>query len=129
TARAKLIASDFRLVAHHRLHFSSLFASRSSALVRPGKGQRTRPERRAASNRFRWIPGNNLQVEERTNRAGIDSIEHLLEQIKTLFLILNQRIFLSVTDQPDALLQVVQREQVVFPLRVDDVEHDDALVG
>ena len=49
--------------------------------------------------------------------------------IEALFLIFNQRILLAVTDQPDALLQVIERQQVVFPLRIDDVEHDDALVG
>ena len=49
--------------------------------------------------------------------------------IETLLLVFDQRIFLAVTDQADALLQVIQRQQVVLPLRVDDVEHDDALVG
>jgi hypothetical protein len=53
--------------------------------------------------------GNNLQVEQRSNRRCIDAIEHLLKQIKTLFLVFNERILLPVAHQSDALLQVVER--------------------
>ena len=47
--------------------------------------------------------------------------------VEGFLLVLDQRIFLAVAAQADAFLQVVHRQQVVFPLVVDDVEHDHAL--
>src|SRR2546423_13560908 len=46
-----------------------------------------------------------------------------------LSFVLDERVFLAVADETYPLLQVVDGEQVILPLRVDDVEHDDALVS
>ena len=40
------------------------------------------------------------------------------------FLVFDQRIFLGIAAQADPLFQMVDVQQVVFPLRVDDLEHD-----
>jgi len=57
----------------------------------------------------------------------LDAIHHVLEHLERFFLVLDQRIFLPIAAQTDAFLEVVHRQQVIFPLVVDDVEHDDAL--
>ena len=56
------------------------------------------------------------------------ALHHFFEHIEGLALVLNQRIMLCVAAQADALFQVIHREQVVFPLRVDHAQHDHALV-
>ena len=65
--------------------------------------------------------------EEEPHGFGIDAIHHLFEECERFLLELDQRIFLSVAAQADAFLQVVEREEVVFPLGVHDVEQDVAL--
>src|SRR5258707_8947179 len=109
---------------------------RSSGIVLAAiRGRRGRTLIRTRKRQCRWASGwtaplqlfrrlfrDNLQVKERTNRMSVDSIQHLLEQVKTLFLILYQWVLLAITHQTDALFQVVDRQQVIFPLSVDDVE-------
>src|SRR5439155_23095025 len=111
------------------LDLAGFFAGCGRALVWPGEIQWRWPARRTPTNILGRLTGNYLKVEERSNRAGVDAIEHLLKQVEALLLIFNQRIFLTVADQADALLEVIEREEVVFPLRVDNVEHDDAFIS
>ncbi len=59
-------------------------------------------------------------------RLVFNAVHHVLEHGERFFLVLDQRIFLAVAAKPDAFLQVVHRQQVVFPLVVDHVQHDDA---
>ena len=58
----------------------------------------------------------------------IYAVEHVLEHGKALLFVFDERIFLSVTDKADALLYLVDRGEVVLPLRVDNVEHDVSLI-
>src|SRR5260370_31165406 len=68
-----------------------------------------------------------LNVEEIADRFVIDARHHVFEQRESLFLELDDGIFLRVAAQPDALFQVIQREQMVFPLRIHHVENNAAL--
>src|SRR3989449_5779879 len=64
-----------------------------------------------------------LHLEEPLDHGGLDAFEHLLEEVERLFLVLRQRVALAVAPQPDAFLEVVDRQQVVLPLRVQDDQH------
>src|SRR5579884_3086787 len=68
-----------------------------------------------------------LHQEQEPDRLCIDPVHHVLEQREGFLLELHQRIALPVATEPDAFLEVVEREQVIFPLAVDDVEDDVAL--
>src|SRR5262245_57437301 len=130
TAWTRLVASDLRLIANDGLDLAVFFARGRRALIWSSETQRCRTARRASLlQRLRRLFRDDLQVEERSNRRRIDAVKHLLEQVETLLLVFDQRIFLTVTDESDALFEVIERQQVVLPLRVDDVEHDDALVS
>ena len=56
-----------------------------------------------------------------------DVVHQVDEHIERLLLVLDQRVLLAVASETDSFLEVIHREQVVFPLAVDDVEHDHAL--
>ena len=68
-----------------------------------------------------------LQEEQIAYRLVFNAVHHVLIQDEGFLLVLDQRVFLSVAAETDALFEVIHREQVVFPLVVDDVEHDVAL--
>jgi len=75
-----------------------------------------------------WAPAASyLQEEEIPDGLIFDAIHHVLEQREGFLLILDQRIFLAVAAQPDTFLEVIHRQQVIFPLVVDDIEHHHAL--
>src|SRR5262249_27183464 len=65
----------------------------------------------------------NLKVEQVSNRLGIDTIEHRVEEVVGLTFVLDQRILLRIATQPDSFFEVIEREQVVLPLCVDDIQH------
>ena len=58
----------------------------------------------------------------------LEARHHGFEHVERFALVLDQRIVLPVAAQPDALFQVVHVPQVVFPLRIEDAQHDHALV-
>src|SRR6516162_4514896 len=62
-----------------------------------------------------------LHVEEVAHRFVIDARHHVFEQDEGFLLEFDKWILLAVATKPDALLQMVERKQVVFPLRVDDI--------
>src|SRR5437016_11243028 len=68
-----------------------------------------------------------LNVKEIADRFVIDARHHVFKQCESLFLKLDDGIFLRVAPQADAFLQMVQREQVVFPLRINHIENNAAL--
>src|SRR5215469_8360297 len=68
-----------------------------------------------------------LHVEEVAHRFVVDARHHVFEQDKGFLLEFDKWILLAVATKPDPLLQMVERKQVVFPLRVDDIENDAAL--
>src|SRR2546423_173135 len=128
-AGARLVAPDFGLVARDGLGARGLFARGGCALIGAGKGQRSRAAAPSLLQLFGRLLGDDLQVEERGDGERVYAVEHRLEEIEALLLVFDERVFLPIADETYALLQVIEREQVVFPLRVNDVEHDDALVG
>ena len=65
-----------------------------------------------------------LHQEQEPHRLGVDPVHHLVEQRERFLLELDQRVLLPVAAQPDSFLQVVEREQVVLPLGIDDIEQD-----
>src|SRR6266404_1299456 len=68
----------------------------------------------------------NLDVVEITHSFVVNARHHVFEKDERFLLKFNERIFLPVAAQANALFQVVERQQVVFPLRVDHVEDDAA---
>ena len=50
------------------------------------------------------------------------------EHLEGFLLVGDERILLRVAAEADAFLEVIHREEVVFPEAVEDGEHDDALV-
>src|SRR5579872_5518383 len=79
---------------------------------------------RAAS--LPWLLGD-LQEEQQADRLVLNAVHHVLEQREGLFFVFDQRVFLAVAPETNAFFEMVHREQVVFPLVVDDLEHDPAL--
>ncbi len=57
----------------------------------------------------------------------LDPLLHRLEELVALLLVLVERVALAVAAQADALLEVVEGEQVVLPGVVDDAQQDVAL--
>src|SRR5271165_1823918 len=153
--RARIVAADF-VAADHLLHWALVaaaghtcllqfapFASlesllhvvhRSCRTVAPGTGTECRhriaiaapgSERRLGRRVWRFDHLHQVQV---ADCFLLEALHHGLEHVERFALVLHQRVMLTVAAQPDALAQVVHAEQVVFPLLVNDAEHDDALV-
>src|SRR6185503_5836167 len=97
STRTWFVAPDFRLISDDCFDFAVFFASGSRALIRSSKSQRVRTRRHASSllQSLRVLFRNNLQIEQRSNGAGVDAVQHLLEQVETLFLVFDQRILLT----------------------------------
>src|SRR6266403_2381815 len=85
--------------------------------VRP-RGDRRQLHRRVA---------HHLHLEEPLDDDGLHALHHVLEEVEGFLLVLGERVALAVPAQPDAFLEVVDRQQVILPLRVDDDEHLVAL--
>ena len=64
---------------------------------------------------------------QKPHRFLVNPIHQIVKECERLFLEFNQRILLSVASQPDSFFQVVQAEQVILPLRIDDIEQDAPL--
>src|ERR1700751_6197438 len=75
-----------------------------------------------------WGPLEDLHQVEILNGLFLEPFHHLLEHVEGLALVLDERIVLAVAAKADALLQVIHVEEVVFPKRVEDAQHDHALV-
>ena len=58
----------------------------------------------------------------------VDPVHERLEHLEGLLLVLDERVALAVAAQADPLLEVIERVEVVLPLRVHDLQHDHALV-
>ena len=61
---------------------------------------------------------------QEAHRFGVDAVHHVFEKRERFALEFHERIFLSVAAQPDAFFQMIEREQMVFPLRIHDIEQD-----
>src|SRR5882724_1110710 len=71
--------------------------------------------------------GHRLVAEEALDDVVLHPLAHRLEELIALLLVLLERIALAVAAQADALLQVVEGQQVVLPGDVHGVEHDRPL--
>ena len=65
-----------------------------------------------------------LHMKEPIKRVGLDSFHHAGKKVVAFALILNERIFLPITAQSDPIAQVIHPEKMVFPVVVDDLEHE-----
>src|SRR5262245_25684546 len=145
-APARLVAADLGFVASHGLD-RRVVASRSSRAGWPGwrctSSPRPSSRQSGAHCRRRGTPGrrpghrrtrratltfdNWAPTPEVTHHLFIDARLHCLEQIDALALVLDERIGLPVATQSNTFLEMVEAVQMVFPLRVDNLQHDVAL--
>ncbi len=75
------------------------------------------------------LVGHRIEQEQEAHRVVLDALLHLREHLERLALVLDERVALAVGAQADAVLQVVHRQQVVLPRRVDDLQQDVPLVA
>jgi hypothetical protein len=68
-----------------------------------------------------------LNQEQIANGFAIDPAHHLLEERECFFLEFDEGILLAVTTQSNSLFEVVEAEEVILPLRVDNIQNDAAL--
>src|SRR5438552_3685271 len=96
-----------------------------------GIGTRTRrhgPLRERLTGALWWaLVPLHLNVEEVADRLIVDARHHIFKQCEGFLLELDERILLPVAAQADAFFQVVERKQMVLPLRVYHIENDAAL--
>src|SRR5690606_22654919 len=65
-------------------------------------------------------------LEHERNDLLVDVLEHLGEELERLHLVLDERIALAVSPEPDPFLHLIELAEVLRPLLVDDVEHGRA---
>ncbi len=65
-----------------------------------------------------------LDAEQAFQRIRFDPLHHAGEEVVAFLFVFNQRILLSVASEADAVAQVIHAEEVVFPMVVDDLEHE-----
>ena len=70
------------------------------------------------------LPGD-FHRKELLHDVLFNPMDHLFEHFEALFLIFLKRVLLSITPEPDALLQMVHIEEMIFPQAVDGLQHDD----
>ena len=63
--------------------------------------------------------GHHLQLEEPLDHGALHALRHLLEQVEGFLLVLHQRVALTVAAEANALLEVIDGEQVILPLLID----------
>src|ERR1700678_3523873 len=75
-----------------------------------------------------WRTLDDLHQIEITRRVFLKALQHGLEHFEGFFFVLDQGIVLAIAAQANTFLEVIHAEKVIFPLRVENAEHDDALV-
>src|SRR5690348_4747918 len=68
-----------------------------------------------------------LNQEQIASGLAINAAHHVFEQSEGFFFEFDQWIFLAVAAQADAFLEVIEAEEMVFPLGIHDIENDPAL--
>jgi len=63
-------------------------------------------------------------MKEPIERVGLDPFHHAGKEIVAFALVLDERILLPVAAQSDPVAQMIHPEEVVFPVVVDDLEHE-----
>src|SRR6266508_2156108 len=133
-ARTRVIASDLRGVPVEGLHLGVL-ASRSRGAVGVvdvagaarghGRGGATGAGFRHLA--FR-LAHHGLEAEEVLYELILDAFLHQREELEGFLLIFDERVALAIAAQADAFLQVIERQQMVLPLLVHDLQHHELLV-
>ena len=73
----------------------------------------------AVRHRFFHLLGTNLNGHQQPRHFHANAVEQPLEQLEGLALVFLFRVFLRIAAQMDALTQVIERRQVLAPLRVE----------
>src|SRR5438093_876867 len=76
----------------------------------------------------RRVP-DDLDLEQPLDDGRLHALDHVLEEVERFLLVLGERVPLAVAPEPDPLLQVVDGQEMVLPLRVHDHQHLVALEG
>src|SRR5205814_790839 len=113
-------------LARHSRQLLRFTCTRCCACGRSGRALRGGPRRLGPSGLGRLLALLHLNVKEIADRFVVNARHHVFAKDERLLLELDDGIFLRVAAQADTLFQVVQREQVVFPLRIHYVENDAA---
>ena len=66
------------------------------------------------------------RIEDYTQRFFVDGIQHRGEHLETFALILDERIFLSVSSQTNPLSEMVHIIEVIFPFLIDCSQYNPA---
>ena len=106
-----------RIVEEHRL----------PSLGRNGRRGPARPDVAAARTPSPFSVMTGRSDHEIADDLLVDALLHRLKELEAFFLVLDQRIALTVAAQADAFLQMVEAVEMIFPLHVDDLQHDVAL--
>src|SRR5271155_2143071 len=142
-ARAGIVAADFGAgthglgrfhgrVARLKLHLLLLAALFARDLFRR-KFRKAARHQRLLRGRGSWLRRGRSGLlrrphqKEESHGFGVDAIHQLVEKNERFLLELDERVFLSVPAQTDAFFQVVQSEEMIFPLAVHHVQQDVAL--
>ena len=96
--------------------------SRRAALILVLRASASRPDRACVA------ASDDLHQVKIASRVFLEALHHGFEHVERLALVLDQRILLPIATKTDSLFEVVHIEQVVFPLLVEDAQHDHALV-
>src|ERR1700749_730548 len=68
-----------------------------------------------------------LHEEQEPHRFLIDAIHQIIKKRERLFLEFDEWILLRIPAESNAFFQMVEAQQVIFPLRVHDIEQDAPL--
>ena len=68
-----------------------------------------------------------LHMKQSIERIGFDAFHHAGEEVKPFTFIFDQRIFLSVAAETDAVAKMVHPQQVILPMMIDYLEHERLL--
>ncbi len=74
-----------------------------------------------------WLGGLDLQVEQEPDRLLLEGVQHGVEHVEPLALVLDEGVALGHGPQADALLEVVHLVEVLAPLAVEHREQHPAL--
>src|SRR2546423_1429284 len=106
--RACIVAADLVLLTVDRFDGDGFIAA-----VEGESGRR----------RHRWgwrrrFAANGLHMEEPIERIALDAFHHAGEHVEAFALVFDERIFLPVSAQTDAVAKMIHAEQVVFPMLI-----------
>ena len=65
---------------------------------------------------------NGLHVEEPVKRIDFDATHHAGEHVEAFAFVFDQRIFLAIPAQADAVAQLIHAEQMILPMMIDDLQ-------